>query len=202
MKKNDLQIFTGSSATVASDRKNQSRNVTKRHDFADYLNIQTEEDPLFVLMGTGFTTLDENPGAQTSKKKYVNERASSSSITSYETVFPFTSDLIVQQEAVLALYKVGRNHYTGSDAEFQYIRVELWDKVADKEKEYAARLFVVSAEISSISGEDEIAVSGNLNAVGDPVDGTFNTATRVFTPLSGSDQGSAGETDPALDGEP
>lgn len=165
-------------------KKDMSRNVTKRHDFADYLNIQTGESPNFVLMGTGFTTLDENPGAQTSKKKYVNEKASSSSITSYETVFPFTSDLIVQQEAVLALYKVGRNHCTGSDAEFQYVRVELWDKVENKENEFAARLFIVSAEISSISGEDEIAVSGNLNAVGDPIDGTFNTTTKTFTPLN------------------
>ena len=164
--------------------KDMSRNVTKRHDFADYLNIQTGESPNFVLMGTGFTTLDENPGAQTSKKKYVNEKASSSSITSYETVFPFTSDLIVQQEAVLALYKVGRNHCTGSDAEFQYVRVELWDKAENKENEFAARLFIVSAEISSISGEDEIAVSGNLNAVGDPIDGTFNTTTKTFTPLN------------------
>ena len=163
-------------------KKDMSRNVTKRHDFADYLNIQTGESPNFVLMGTGFTTLDENPGAQTSKKKYVNEKASSSSITSYETVFPFTSDLIVQQEAVLALYKVGRNHCTGSDAEFQYVRVELWDKAENKENEFAARLFIVSAEISSISGEDEIA--GNLNAVGDPIDGTFNTTTKTFTPLN------------------
>ncbi len=166
--------------------KNRKRNVTKRHEFADYLNIQTEETPSFVLMGTGFTTLDENPGAQTSKKKYVNEAASSSSITSYETVFPFESDLIIQQEAVLALYNVGRNHCTGSDAEFQYVRVELWDKVDGKPNEFAARLFTVSAEISSISGEDEIAVSGNLNAVGDPVNGTFNTETKAFTPLAGN----------------
>jgi len=164
--------------------KNNKRNVTKRHEFADYLNIQTEETPSFVLMGTGFTTLDENPGAQTSKKKYVNEAASSSSITSYETVFPFESDLIIQQEAVLALYKVGRNHLTGSDAEFQYVRAELWDKVENKQNEFKARLFTVSAEITSISGEDEIAVAGNLNAVGDPIDGTFNTETKTFTPLA------------------
>lgn len=175
------------------DRKDQSRNVTKRHEFADYLNIQTAETPEFVLMGTGFTTLDENPGAQTSKKKYVNEKASSSSITRYETVFPFESDLIIQQEAVLALYKVGRNHCTGSDAEFQYVRAELWDKVPERDNEFAARLFTVSAEISSIGGEDEIAVSGNLNAAGDPVDGTFNTATKTFTPLTTGTPGAPGE---------
>lgn len=165
-----------------SDKKDKSRNVTKRHEFADYLNIQDAETPKFVLMGTGFTTLNEKPGAQTSKKKYVNEAASSSSITSYETSFPFESDLIIQQEAVLALYNVGRNHYTGSDAEFQYVRTELWNKIPDKENEFTARLFTVSAEISDITGEDEMSVSGNLNAVGDPVDGTFNTVTLMFTP--------------------
>lgn len=178
-----------------SDKKDRSRNVTKRHEFADYLNIGDTDNPEFVLMGTGFTTLDENPGAQTSKKKYVNDAASSSSITNYETVFPFESDLIIQQEAVIALYNVGRNHYTGSDAEFPYVRVELWDKVPDKQNEYAARLFTVSAEISNIKGEDEVTVSGNLNAVGDPVNGTFNTETRVFTPLT------AGTTTPSDQGD-
>ncbi len=165
-----------------SDKKDNSRNVTKRHDFADYLNIQNAETPKFVLMGTGFTTLNEKPGAQSSKKKYVNEAASSSSITSYETSFPFESDLIIHQDAVLALYNVGRNHCTGSDAEFQYVRVELWNKASGKENEFAARLFTVSVEVTDISGEDEMTVSGNLNAVGDPVDGTFNTATLMFTP--------------------
>lgn len=197
MKRFDLQVFAGSSTSVLADKKNRSRDVTKRHEFADYLNIQTEDDPLWGVLGTGVTTLDENPGAQTSKKKYINEKASSSSITSYETTFPFESDLIVQQEAILALYNVGRNHHTGSDAEFQYVRAELWDKVPGKENEFAARLFTVSAEISSISGEDEISVSGNLNAVGDPVNGTFNTVTRTFTPLTGS----AGEVTPAPEEE-
>ena len=169
-----------------NSEKDKSRNVTKRHDFADYLDIGNSEKSNFVLMGTGFTKLDETPGAQTKKKKYINEKASSSSITSYETVFPFESDLIVEQEAVLALYTVGRNHLTGSDAEFQYVRVELWDpKDGDASgSEFAARLFTVSTEISNISGDDEIAVSGNLNAVGDPVDGTFNTKTRTFTPAA------------------
>ena len=39
--------------------KNQSRDVTKRHEFADYLNIGSEETPDFVLLGTGVTKLDE-----------------------------------------------------------------------------------------------------------------------------------------------
>lgn len=167
---------------------NTKRNVIKRHQFADYLNIATENDPKFVLMGTGFKTLDEEPGAKKESKKYVNEKASSSSVVGYETVFPFDSDLIKDQEAVIALYNVGRNHYTGSDAEFEYVRVELWDPAEKKANEFAARKFIVSTEISKISGENDISVSGNLNAVGDFVPGTFNTKTKTFTP-AGSEAG-------------
>lgn len=163
---------------------NTKRNVIKRHQFADYLNVATEDAPNYVLMGTGFKTLDEEPGAQTESKKYVNEKASSSSVVGYETVFPFESDLIKEQDAVLALYNVGRNHYTGSDAEFEYVRVELWEPADGKSNEFAARKFIVSTEVSEISGENDISVSGNLNAVGDFVPGTFNTKTRTFTPAT------------------
>ena len=159
------------------------KDVLKRHQFADYLNVGTEGNPDFVLMGVGFTTMDETPGAKKSSKKYVSEASSSSSITSYETLFPFESDLIKEEKAIIALYNVGRNHYTGSDAEFEYVRVELWDAVKGNTNEFAARKFIVSAEISNIKGEDEMQVSGNLNAVGDFVKGTFNTETRMFTGL-------------------
>ena len=56
-----------------------SRNVVKRHQFADYLNTQSADKPNYCLMGVGFTSLNEEPGAQTESKKYVNEKASSKS---------------------------------------------------------------------------------------------------------------------------
>ncbi|MCI8420453.1 MAG: hypothetical protein HFF79_08140 [Oscillospiraceae bacterium] len=165
----------------------EKRNVIQRYQFADYLDVRTEEKTDFVLMGLGFKTLNESPGAQTKSKKYVNEKASSKSVTGYETVFPVTSDLIKDEKAVIALYRVARNHATGSEAEFEYVRVELWDPVANKKNEFAARKFIVSAEISDISGDDDIELSGNLNAKGDPIDGTFNTETRTFTALTVDD---------------
>ena len=165
-----------------------SRSVVRRHQFADYLNVPTAENAdQYCLMGTGFTSLNEEPGAQTDTKKYVNEKASSKSVTGYETVFPFESDLIPEQEPILALYNVGRNHCTGTDAEFEYVRVELWEPVSGQKNVFAARKFIVSAEISEVTGDTEIQVSGNLNAVGDPVDGTFNTETKTFTEASATE---------------
>lgn len=157
------------------------RDVVQRHQIADYLNIGTSESPNWVLMGVGFTSLNETFGAESESSKYVNEASESSSVTSYKTVFPFEAHLIKSQEAVNALYTVGRNHLVGAEAEFEYCRVELFDGKASAESTYAARKFLVSAEVSSIEGDKKQSVKGNLNAVGDPVDGYFNTKTPAFT---------------------
>lgn len=157
------------------------RDVVQRHQIADYLNIGTSESPNWVLMGVGFTSLNETFGAESESSKYVNEASESSSVTSYKSAFPFEAHLIKSQEAVNALYTVGRNHLVGAEAEFEYCRVELFEGKASAESTYAARKFLVSAEVSSIEGDKKQSVKGNLNAVGDPVDGYFNTKTPAFT---------------------
>ncbi|GBU06586.1 hypothetical protein EDD74_1224 [Faecalimonas umbilicata] len=154
------------------------KGAIQRHEIADYLNVATTSEAKWALMGYGFTTLDEEFGAESESAKYINEASESSSVVSYKSVFPFTTHLIPDEEAVNALYTVGRDHLTGEDAEFEYVRVELWNKKeADK---YAARKFTVSAEVSSMSGEKKQELSGNLNAVGDPVDGTFDIKAKKF----------------------
>ena len=70
-----------------------------------------------------------------------------SSVVAYTSVFPFTTHMIPDEEAVNALYAVGRNHLTGEEAEFEYCRVELWD--TKTEGKFAARKFTVSAETVS-----------------------------------------------------
>lgn len=166
---------------------NKSRTVIRRHQYADYLNVGTAETVKWVLMGTGFTTLDEEPGAKTESSKYVNEVSASSSIVSYETTFPFEAEQIVTEEAINAIYEVGRNHYVGADAEFEYCRVELWNPAGaaeDAGHSFEARKFIVSAEVSDFTGESKMTISGNLNAVGDPILGTFDTTALEFTPAA------------------
>jgi hypothetical protein len=157
------------------------RDVVLRHKVADYLNVGSDATAEYVLMGTGFTTLDEEPGAQTEAVKYVNEASTSSSVTGYETTFPYEAEHIIDEKAVDAIYTVGRNHYTGAEAEFDYVRVELWNRVGTTGNTFEARKFRVSCEVASYSGENKQTISGNLNAVGDPILGTFDTSTKTFT---------------------
>lgn len=156
-----------------------SRNVIKRHQYADYLNVGTAATPDWVLMGIGFTQIDEEPGAQSESVKYVCDKSSSSEVVSYETTFPFEAEQIMEQEAISDIYSIARNHYIGTDAQREYCRVELWNRTSANN--FEARKFLVSVEVASFAGENKMTISGNLNAVGDPTLGTFNTSTRAFT---------------------
>ena len=151
-----------------------------RYQVADYL---ATGDDKFALMGVGFNTLDENPTAQKDAKTYINQKAQTTQIKSYQPTFPFDTDLISDEEAVMAIYDIGRNQKTGEDAELDYVRVELFKPVADKENVFEARKFKVAVEVANITGEGGgiMKVTGNLNGVGDFVAGTFDTTTKTFT---------------------
>jgi hypothetical protein len=161
----------------------EGTNTITRNAIADYLNLGTAETPNWVLMGTGFNNLDENPQAQIETKAYINNKSATSIIKGYQTQFPFDTDLIESEEAIMALYNVGRNKLTGSAAEFEYVRVELFMEDGEDAEVFAARKFRVAAEIAGIAGPgaEVVHVTGNLNNVGEFVDGTFNIATKTFT---------------------
>ena len=152
-----------------------------RNMIADYLEVQGTSSKEYVLMGTGFKSLDESPGAKVDNTIYINQSTASSTVTQYETKFSFTADTIADEKAIMALYKVGRDHLIGADAEFNYVRVDLYDE-ASPTGTYKARKFKVCAEISDFKGEggEKVEVSGNLNAVGDPVQGTFTISAKTF----------------------
>ena len=157
-------------------------NPVMRNKVADYLMV----DEAFELMGVGFETLDENPNAQSMQKTYINQATATNVVKSYQTEFPFSADMIQSEKAVMALYKVGRDHLTGTAAMFEYVRVDLFDSVQSQQNTFNARKFIVSAEISGNTGNggDPLALAGTLKAVGDPVLGTFNTTTKAFTAAS------------------
>lgn len=154
-----------------------------RYEIADYLNTGDKEE-VYSLMGVGFNTLDESPNAQKDAKTYIHQKSQTTQIKGYQPTFAFDTDLISDEAAVMKLYEIGRNQKTGADAEVDYVRVDLFAAVAEQENTFKARKFKVAVEVSSIAGEGGgvVKVTGNLNGVGDFVEGTFNTTTKTFTP--------------------
>lgn len=157
--------------------------IRQRYRVANYLNVAAtgEETAEYALMGTGFTELEENPTAQTSSKRYVNDKSATKSITGYDWSTPFNTDQIREEKAVDYICAIGENQKTGADAETDYVVVDL-DGTPSSGTKYPARHFRVAIEVSSFTNTDgEMGASGNLLGIGDVEIGTFDTSTKTFT---------------------
>ena len=155
--------------------------VKQRHMQADYLNVGTAGETEFVLMGAGFKTLDENPAAQPSSTRYINDKSASKSINGYDWNAAFDIDQIKDEKAVEFICQIGREQRTGEDAESEYVIVDLTRKAATNAG-YYARKFKIAVEVASFAASDyKQACTGNLLGIGDPIIGTFDTTTKAFT---------------------
>ena len=158
-----------------------------RNGIADYLwaPVTGTDVPYFAFMGAGFRSLDESPNAQSESRPYISDASATSILRGYETQFPFAADLIASEDAINFIYSIGRNQKTSSDAQTQYIRTELFLPTGTPNV-HPARLFTVSIEVSTLSGEGTNIqeMDGNFNNVGSFIPGVFNTETLEFTPMS------------------
>ena len=137
-----------------------SKTVKQRYQEASYLKVGEN----FELMGTGFT--------------------------SYEGEHGFTADQIPSEKVIKDLVSIGKERKTGADAEREFVRVDLDEKVEGDTTGtvFKARMFTVAAEISSFSDNDgELQVEGTLHDKGDPVMGKFDIKTKTFTPDSATE---------------
>lgn len=157
--------------------------IRQRPIEADYLNTAPgEETPSYALMGTGFTSLDENPAAQTKTRKYINQASSSGSISGYAWTAAFAADQIPEQAAISFIKNISDHELTGEDAETDYVKVDLDQAIANKDNTFHARRRRVAVEVSSNPNNDgELGISGNLLAVSDWEEGGFNTSSKTFT---------------------
>lgn len=155
-----------------------------RFNIADYIDVTPgTENPTYTLMGTGFNKLNEDPGAKTSSKTYIHEKSATTTLQGYESKFPYDADMIADDAAMMYVYNIGRDRKTGADAQTTFVRVDLYDPVPEKPNEFKARLFKVTVEPDAVEGDggEQVTTGGNLNVIGDLVQGTFNTQTKKFT---------------------
>lgn len=162
----------------------ESTGVEQRFQQPDYLDTSGGSDtPKFELLGFGVTQLDNSPSAQTTSKRYVNQKSATQRIGSYEWSAPLEFDLIRSEKALAFITDIGENEKTGADAETLYVKVYLNKPVAQQSNQFEAKQRRVAVELSEFADNDgEIQGSGNLIAVSDWVDGTFDTSTKTFKP--------------------
>ena len=68
-----------------------------------------KESAQYELLGFGVTQLDNSPSAQTTSKRYVNQKSATQSIGSYEWTAPLEFDLIRYEKAIQFIAEIGEN---------------------------------------------------------------------------------------------
>lgn len=150
--------------------------IRRRSIQANYLKVHDS----FEVLGTGFTELNENPSAQTTSKRYINQVGATQSITGYEWSTSFNTDQIASDKAIEYIRNIGEMQLTGADTETEYIIVDL-DKKASEENKFRARKFKVAIAVDSFDDNDgELGISGTFLGQSDPIEGTFDTSTKTF----------------------
>ncbi len=167
-------------AAVAAGTKG---GVEQRYQQPDYIDVSGGTgSPQYELLGFGVTQLDNSPAAKTSSKRYVNQKSATQSIGSYEWTAPLEFDLIRSEKAISFIADIGENEKTGAEAETLYVKVYMNKPVDSKANTFEAKRRRVAIEVADFSDNDgEIQGSGNLLAVSDWVEGTFDTTTKTFT---------------------
>ena len=167
-----LQFFAESANT----------SVEQRYQQPDYIDVSGgKESAQYELLGFGVTQLDNSPSAQTTSKRYVNQKSATQSIGSYEWTAPLEFDLIRSEKAIQFIADIGENEKTGADAETLYVKVYL--NKPEQANKFEAKQRRVAVEVAESSDNDgEIQGSGNLLGKTDWINGTFDTTTKTFTP--------------------
>jgi hypothetical protein len=161
-----------------------------RNKIADYLNITPKATSTdYRLMGYGVNTLNETFGAQIDTKTYVHESTASSTTRAYQSQFPYDYDLAVDGEgkydtaAPEYLQEIGELHKTGSDCETDYVKVKMYKPVVEGSTRYfEARKFAESIEPTNTNGAggETMVATGNLNCMGNPVLGYWDSVEQTF----------------------
>lgn len=169
---------------LAPEADGGSSGVVARYQHPGYLDVSGASGTAqYELLGFGVTQLDDSPSAQTTSKRYVNQKSATQSIGSYEWTAPLEFDLIRSEKAIEYIAKIGEEELTGADAETYYVIVYLEKPIQSKSGSYEAKRRRVAVQVDSFSDNDgEIQGSGNLLAVSDWEKGEFATKTKVFTP--------------------
>ena len=147
----------------------------------DFLDIGNATTPN-ILPLQYVTQLDESPQAKTAERSYVPNKNATVLTTGYQTQFPFSTDEYTDDDVTAFIRDIAEEQKLG--VQCPYYKVRLYEPVEGETNTYYARKFTVGFAIDSVTREAGgiKTISGNMNAIGDVVIGTFNTQTKTFTP--------------------
>lgn len=163
-------------------------NAATRDERVARINTGTTQTPIWTLMGTGFSTLDEALNPKVESTQYISDSSSTTSVTGYEPQFSFEGDVIKNDAVIELLRAMGATLATGAGCEVEVVVYDAWEENVTT-KQAPAQKFTMAVAMDSTasgSGGEKLGFSGTLHAVGDPIQGYFDLVTLTWSTVAES----------------
>lgn len=153
-----------------------------REKLMHFFNIGTASSPEYVLIGDGVTSLTEEFNPESDTKQYINQSNGSTSIKSYTPSISVEKEYIKDEDLQKWMDEKVLILPVGSDAESDYIRINIFDAVGGTPGTYKAVKRKCTFQFDSLGGEsgNPLVTAMTLGGIGDGIQGTFNVSTKTF----------------------
>ncbi len=153
-----------------------------REKLVHYFNIGTSGKPEYVLLGDGITSLTEEFNPESDTKQYINQSNGTTVIKSYTPSISIEKEYLQDDSLQKWIDEKVKTLPTGSNAESDYIRINLFDE-SGTAGIYNAVKRRCTFQFDSVGGDagSELVSALTLGGIGDGILGTFDTATKTFT---------------------
>ena len=156
-----------------------------REKLMHFLNIGTADNPTYVLLGDGITSLTEEFNPESEGKHYINMASASNKVKAYAPSISVEKEYIKGEALQTWINEKIRVLPIGAEAEADYVRINILDS-ASEDGTYPAVKRPCTYQFNSIGGDGggEIMNNMTLTGNGDAVQGTFDVKTLTFTPAT------------------
>lgn len=154
----------------------------KRSEIQTFLDITPLSTATYRLLGDGVVSGKIAYNPKTSEETYINADSATITLESYAPTLPVEQTAKFGDEVFDFIDALRVARAVLADAETTICNV--WIYEGGGPTAYPAEKQSVSIQIDDFGGEGGQAAKINftLNFIGDPVVGTFNSSTKVFTP--------------------
>lgn len=154
----------------------------KRSEILTYINTTPAASATWSLLGSGVTSGLVNLNPKTTEETYISENNARISVDSYAPTMPVEMTCVTGDAVFEFIDGLRKSRAVLDNAETMIVNV--WNYESGGPSAAPAEKQAVSIQIDSWGGDGGKATKINftINYLGNPVAGTFNMGTLVFTP--------------------
>lgn len=163
----------------------ETNELVLRCQFESYMECGTGDTKAFHLIGEGFTSFPEAKNPKEYTRKYVNYKTEKTDVIGYSPSISYSCDCISGEPCVQEIVRITDGELLGKDTHRRIVSVNCFDQKSEGKYAATMRTFAI-IPANKGDGTDALIYTGTMKAVSDLITGTFDRATKTFTPDAGA----------------